>query len=229
VSLLHHVVLYSTFVTESRFPFWSGFHLYSGQHRVDVRDCTSQWKVSIIPRFCGRSAPLAVLSTNHPTRILTCSTFRYTFSQSSAICIAEFLKFCLAASFFFTEWRRREQPDAPLQGNSLLSDKLRDEEHDIADSSSLGSSSVGEHTVEKSVYASKQRTIRDFMKAAVDEVPVGSRFGFVNLACFYAALNNLVNFQVSLVSVLANKLRASYLFYSQMPVLSNSSSLAERS
>ena len=143
---------------------------HSGRHRHSIQIRAAWWHV------CFNLAPIIV------TCSLMCRIFRYEFAPSSSITISEFLKLCLSTIFFYREYRKR----VALAGGTYQSLALNSVEDDepLDDDDKLFQ--------QDSKSAPSSLGFTEFWKSCWNETSQELKYGFAQLALFYALINNTV-------------------------------------
>lgn len=106
----------------------------------------------------------------------------YKFAPSSSITISEFLKFSLSTIFFYHEYRKRITFAGGTYQSLALSSSEHDENAEDEDKLFQQDAKTTAHSI----------GFNDFWKCCWDETSPGLKYGFAQLALFYALINNTV-------------------------------------
>jgi hypothetical protein len=155
------------------------------------------------PQGLAYGAPLGLISVQVVLGIIVQAAQKdgsYGFSASSSVTITEFLKFLLSGYFFYRECRTRHATQQ-RSGHSLL---VTTERHSSEETKRLASEETNEHEngngngrASPSPFVKSYKTTSDFdfstyLEYVKNETGIDTRYGFAQLALFYALINNTV-------------------------------------
>jgi hypothetical protein len=123
----------------------------------------------------------------------------YGFSASSSVTISELLKFLLSGYFFYRECRSRHT-NQQRPGNSLL---VTTERHSSEETKPLASEETNGHPngngrasppfgKNYKTAATSDLDFSTYLEYIKNEISIDTRYGFAQLALFYALINNTV-------------------------------------
>ena len=149
------------------------------------------------PQGLAYGAPLGLISVQVILGIIVQAAQNegsYGFSASSSVTISELLKFLLSGYFFYRECRTRNT-NQQRPGHSLL---VTTERHSSEETKPLTSEETNGNGRASPPFGKSYKTATSdldfstYLEYVKNEVSIDTRYGFAQLALFYALINNTV-------------------------------------